>query len=1316
MQPYLLSMHALRHPSSLHRRLWLLTAALALALLACMAQTQSASAQSDCSGSISQNVDRNGDGTIGPGEVVLLDLCRQRTFDVGGETKTVRVRYTTSGGIVSDQLMAVDTDNNGTLDFSAQQIADEIALWTQNAWTIYRNYGFNDPLGRDDINVRVFDMRGGLAGWCCGSDHYEIDTPSVLPAFRFGGDRRSPESISFHEMWHASEWSPAFGCWVIEATASTMTDHVNTPLDIFTNNDYIGRVRGYMGSGTETSLLNHCYTGAMWWKYYMQETGVINDTLDQGVNSMLDFWRNSGASDFTRMDNVIRSRGTGRTLESLWIDFAVANYAKEYTGPVVTSHYRYLDEIEASAPDYPAPRLTGNFTLNTGTAVGPTPTDIASWSSQYYQFNINPAVPIINLEVRQDVNKRLGYVLLLMRNNDVVQEIRYVGRDFVQSLANASYTRAVLIVVGLTEFSNYRFAVNATTPVLNIIDPLSSRKAMAGRIDAPDKILVKVEVLSPTGAGTPIAGIDPNTFTITVGSRVVQPADRISSAYVQGQYWMIIRAPTQTTAGDKNLTVNFGSLTDTENSAVSYASRAGIANVLVIDRSGSMVFFEGGTQPFGAAKDAARLYVDSWRTGDKVGVVAFNDVADNPSPLSVRDWDLTSRTDAINAINGLAATGGTCIGCGAQKGLDELIATGTTTHTWAMIVLSDGQENVGKISDFITAYNARRNAGEKVPVVHTVALGPDADRARLEDLAAKTGGTFSFAAIPTGAVSSAALQADEISNNLGEIYRVIGEEVAGQDQVYAETTLQASLDQTSPQTHTVMIDGAASEAIFVFKTSTSFGGVLYSLVDPDGTPYPNPTLVDDRHLVWRIPAPIPGEWKLILYPHIITLANTDDPDSVHATDEYLVEAAVDSELTFDVFLGLPVEERLIGNPMPIFATLAESLPITTASVLATVYAPNGGIYGLILHDDGAHGDGAAGDGFYGGLFAQTQSWGSYDVVVTASGTTASGPFVRRYRTSFNMLETRVLDDPDINPNADPGTTPDPNGTDTDNDDIPDGWEDDHGLDPTVDDSGLDPDHDGLTNGEEYEHGTDPHHSDTDGGGENDGSEVHTLPTAKDPLHPADDLILCPYSFVAETVYHDRDEHVDANGVVLYYDVAAEHATVDIFRAENAAGPLQTIVTQTVATGLYTDTTAALNIPYYYWLTAYDGDGNASCVRGPEAVTRTSDPIEPEGVLRINDGAAATSNVNVFLNINASSDTVEMQIGDDAIFDEETGWEPYVTGKAWTLVPEGNLGTVYALFRDAAGNVSEVEFDTIILNSPVFEEQLLLPQLDKAASE
>jgi Mg-chelatase subunit ChlD len=1294
MQPFLLSLRARRWHGRLTHQLGLLTAALVLALLACLMHIQPVAAQSDCAGGRTQQVDRNGNGMIDSGETFTLDLCRQITFSIGGVDKTARVYYTTGNGVANDRLTDVDSNGDGTNDFTAQQIADQIVIWTRDAWTIYRNYGFNDPMGRNDMNVHVFDMRAGLAGWCCSPDNYEIDVPSVLPGFRFGGDRRGPASIVFHEMWHAAEWSPNFGCWVNEGTASTMTDHVDSQLDIFNGNDFIGRVRGYLGWGTETSLVNHCYDGALWWKYFMQETGAINTNLDQGVNSMHDFWRDGGATDFTRMDNVIRSRGGGRTFESLWIDFAVANYAKEYSGPVVTSRYRYLDEQEASAPDYPAPRLTGSFNVISGTQVGPTLTDIAAWSSQYYQFTINPAVPIINLEVRQDANKRLGYVLLLMRNNDIVQEIREVGRDFVRSFANASYTRVVLIVVGLNELANYRYAVNATTPVLNILDPLRSRQALAGRIDAPGKILVKVEVLSPSGAGTPIAGIDPNTFTLTVGSRVVQPGDRISAAYVQGQYWLLMRAPTQTVTGDYNLRVNYGALTDTEDLAVRYQDRNDFDNVLVIDRSGSMGFFGGA--PMQSAKDAARLYVDSWRVGDKVGVVSFADTADNPAPLTLRDWDMTSRNDAHNAINALTPNGGTCIGCGAQKGLDELVAGGSAAHSWAMIVLSDGRENVGAITDFLNVYNARRNNGEQVPVVHTVALGPDADRARMENLAVKTGGTFSFAAIPAGGAQAAAVQAETLSNNLGEIYRMIGEEVAGQQQVYAATS--TGLEFGDVQTHTIPVDGAASEAIFVVKVDTTLVPLRATLFEPNGTPHPTPDLVDDRHLVWRIAAPPPGDWKMELlnvgFP--IPLA---EAAAATQEDEYLVEAAVSSELTLDVYLGLPVEERLVGKPMPIFAALAGTTPISGATVSALVSAPNGVDYTVAMYDDGAHGDGGAGDGFYANTFYQTHYWGSYDVVVTASEPLGSEPFLRRQRISFNMLETRELDDPNIDPNIDPNTNPDDPmrpDIDTDDDGMPDWWEEEHGLDPNSDDAGGDPDHDGLTNEDEYGHGTDPNHSDTDGGGQNDGSEVMTPPPAKNPLDPADDEVSCPRFFKAETVYHDRDEHIDAHAVVLYYDVAAEHRTVNIWRSPIVTGTLDPIAQDAPATGIYSDTTTALNTPYFYWLSAENELGHASCILGPEEIKRTEDPIEPEGVVMINEGALSTFSLNVTLNLNATPDATEMQVRNQPDFSETEGWEPYNPIKRWILEPEGDLGSVFVLFRDEAGNVSEPESDTIAI--------------------
>ncbi|MFX1606880.1 MAG: hypothetical protein ACFFDD_13380, partial [Promethearchaeota archaeon] len=50
---------------------------------------------------------------------------------------------------------------------------------------------------------------------------------------------------------------------------------------------------------------------------------------------------------------------------------------------------------------------------------------------------------------------------------------------------------------------------------------------------------------------------------------------------------------------------------------------------------------------------------------------------------------------------------------------------------------------------------------------------------------------------------------------------------------------------------------------------------------------------------------------------------------------------------------------------------------------------------------------------------------------------------------------------------------DPNVPDSDSDTMPDLWEIEHGLDPTIDDSLGDPDNDAVTNVREFEDGTDP---------------------------------------------------------------------------------------------------------------------------------------------------------------------------------------------------------------------------------------------------
>lgn len=94
-----------------------------------------------------------------------------------------------------------------------------------------------------------------------------------------------------------------------------------------------------------------------------------------------------------------------------------------------------------------------------------------------------------------------------------------------------------------------------------------------------------------------------------------------------------------------------------------------------------------------------------------------------------------------------------------------------------------------------------------------------------------------------------------------------------------------------------------------------------------------------------------------------------------------------------------------------------------------------------------------------------------------------------------------------------------------------------------------------------------------------------------------------------------------------------------------------------------------------------------------------DTTAPTGTITINGGASDTNTTAVTLTLSAGdglSGLGQMSFSNDG--QSYTAWEDYATSKSWT-VPGGNgLKTVYARFKDGAGNVSSPVTDTIILNT------------------
>ncbi len=1251
-------------------------------------------------------------------------ICRRPKF-FDSENDIYRIFYRPYN--ISDCPNILDLDSGSEPMCSSQDTVERIAEVMETARAALMGLGFSDPFPPEKrpliVDLSLCDGAGCAKSKGGGGGSYISLRPSSMSTpfdpVTYAGHKTIKTPL--HEIFHKTQrgLDDPNDRWVIEGQARSIEDKVcmdpfpqgppgtcTRYTDLQPASDYVGEVAEYLADPNRP-ITDISYNAVLFWTYIMQEFGTTTIEPQLGMDWLVAFWStvsNQDSSDTIQTINkTLEDLGWSERFIDIFPNFAIANYAKEFDN--APAHWKYVDETQPAATPikYANVPLTVNETLSPGEQYF-LPSDegkeyISRWGARYYRFVPEASVPSVTVEAQTLTGNDVQFALLGVKGEDIVSETTLTSDKFVDTVVNNNLDEVVLIVVGLNQDTNISFGVNATEPELRIVDPLTTRKAQAGDPTAPEKILVKVEAISPPG-GTPVTGLDFDDFTLTVGTQIVSADQRISSAYIQGEYWLLVRAPLQAADGNYDLTVAHSSgISDTVTSAVAYGPAVEADNVLVIDRSGSMADFN----KLEAAQDAGRLYVDSWDVGDQIGVVSYAGSAS--VDLTLRDWDATSRNAARDEIDALIADGATAIGQGLMSGLAELDARGRADGTvpWAVILLSDGMETATEpplIADFVTTYADRINDGVKVPQVHVVALGADADQATLQTLANDTGGTYHFAGEPAGQVQVAAINALDLHNELAEIYRVIGETVVREQQVYAANDV---INNANSKTHTIRVDGSASEAIFVVNWSyIEFGiAINVELRRPDNSVVGVPTLSDTRHLVWRVPLPTPGDWKIVvspIIPGVAAAANTPDAPAAPEASQtnFLVEASLVSDLSLDLFLGLAPADRIVGKPMPIFVSLSDNVPLTGATVVAQITAPNGALYNRTLFDDGAHGDGAANDGFYGNTFYQTYQTGTYLLVADASGTSPlNGAFDRRLRTAFFMQ----------------------NLPDTDGDGIPDVREQDNGTDPQQPDGTVDPDHDGLPSLEEHQNGTHPRDPDTDNGGESDASEINH---GRDPHDPSDDDIRPSRWFVWP----------GAGRVWVRFTVDDDHVGIKIYRAPTPDGPFVLVdELNNLDEHIWEDNPLPNDQQVCYQLVSVDAGGAESGSTNVSCATPKADPLSPFGWVLINGDAPSTSSVQVTLNLRASDSPADVEHSHGEEIDQTQGavssgvtdmmlsnradfvgasWEPFQPSKPWTLAPENGVGRVFIKVRDGAGNESEVDADAILLEAPI----LFLPSIER----
>lgn len=164
-----------------------------------------------------------------------------------------------------------------------------------------------------------------------------------------------------------------------------------------------------------------------------------------------------------------------------------------------------------------------------------------------------------------------------------------------------------------------------------------------------------------------------------------------------------------------------------------------VAMVMVVDRSQSMA--AGSPSKLGLARQGAAEVVDLAFERDLLGLMAFSD--DREWVFELRPATARGKLEMLAAIRQLTTQGGTVLGPALREALDALRQTDAAIKH--LIVLSDGRlyDGEGPFGgppvDLVAEATSAREAGISIS---TIAVGAEADFARLERLARAGGGRY----------------------------------------------------------------------------------------------------------------------------------------------------------------------------------------------------------------------------------------------------------------------------------------------------------------------------------------------------------------------------------------------------------------------------------------------------------------------------------------------------------------------------------------------------------------------------------------------
>ncbi|GIW05697.1 MAG: hypothetical protein KatS3mg060_0502 [Dehalococcoidia bacterium] len=966
----------------------------------------------------------------------------------------------------------------------------------------------------------------------------------------------TPQHELFHEVQRAYVPPIPGENWVFEGTAALAEDHVHPVFDDDPASSYLHHIEIFLDNPDmqyvddfgvlQSGLTGHWYGAALFWKYFSERYGT-SPTTEPGFrfNAIKAYYEaRRYAPVMAAIEAAVFSFGSLVSFEEIFRDFTIANYTKDLT---YTAKYAYWDD---NTTPYPPAYRRVHVVSPTGAIVSYPSESLGPWSARYYEMVAGPGCLYLQVEATPTNGSDPFFHLISRKDTSVldVQTLLGVAANRTYYANAGGHVTSVGIAAGSEATPvSYTLTSRCLTPTLSVLAPNAGNVAYGGDPASPDNILIELQVLAD---GQPVTGLDSSAFTVTIGGK---PASIVSSASVQDQYWLVVQAPTQPASTTYSLTVGLNGLSPlTVNNAVRYLPRPTADQILVIDNSGSML----DEDKLGAARNAAQLFIDVAAPDDFLGVVTFSTASRLALPLVPANP--VGKLLAVLATAVMTANGNTCIGCGADTAQTELTTHGGTGHFRNIVLLSDGMENVAPY------WNDVRGAITPTEtVIDTVFLGP-ADAAAeflMQRIAKETGGTYTRVFLDSEDITTSSLNSRSaasldlsLANRLANVYKANREGIERHERFFEKRGLYPRAGATE----TVTVTMAMRE--LVIAVNWDRGDLNPTLRRPDGTlvTSSDPDVVEiassSTNRAYRLTNPAAGAWVLTFNPV--------------GDMEYLVVASGKTGTNLFPIVGLPYEKRIVGADVPLLAALADTQPITGATVRVTVQGPDPRqSITLRLRDDGQHGDGKARDGVYGAVYPLTRLAGSYRFEFEASGVNHAGePFTLYEERTIFML----------------------GGPDHDGDGMSTFWEIRWGFNPFGNDDGvLDSDDDGLSNFLEFQLGTNPRDSDTDGGGESDGSEVRRR---NNPFDESDDGVRPPRWLVPRP---------GNNHVVVTYELPPGAVGATLYRTPvsgiaAASATASSVVTFSVGpSGTFTDTTARNGVTYRYYLEALGADGARS---------------------------------------------------------------------------------------------------------------------------